>query len=79
MLDVDIKTVCAYCLALHGDDGQWIPFAERPSVPWGSPVSHGVCPECFDSVARPVLEASGELRSPFDVGVGTPEGPDEDR
>jgi len=41
---------CCYCQKLRAADHSWHPVAVEPGLPVLARVSHGICPECWQSV-----------------------------
>jgi CheY-like chemotaxis protein len=53
-----IMSVCAYCKNIRQGD-EWIRMEEYVAVHTGTRSSHGICPSCWETRARPELERLG--------------------
>jgi len=50
--------ICMYCKKIRNDDDYWEKIDEYIHENTGTDFSHGVCPDCYEKVAVPAMEAS---------------------
>ena len=62
--------ICAYCKKIRDDQNYWQQVEAYITARSEAHFSHGVCPECYEKVVKPELEAIGA-----EVEVGTPQPP----
>ena len=48
--------ICCYCRKVCDENDDWRPLEEHIHRRTGAEFSHGLCPECFDTHARPLME-----------------------
>ncbi len=49
--------ICSYCKKIRDESEQWSQVEEYVSRRTEAQFSHGVCPDCYDQVLKPQLEA----------------------
>jgi phosphoserine phosphatase RsbU/P len=49
--------ICMYCKKIRNDNDYWEKIEEYIHEQTGSDFSHGICPECYETVAKPEMEA----------------------
>jgi DNA-binding response OmpR family regulator len=49
--------MCAYCKKIRDDSNYWSKVEEYIARHTGAQCSHGICPECWEKVVKPELEA----------------------
>lgn len=54
--------VCVYCKKVRDDNNYWEQIEHYISRMTGEQISHSVCPECYEKIVRPQLEA---LKVPY--------------
>ena len=57
----ELKTllpICVHCKKIRSDDDYWEKFETYIHQETGTDFSHGVCPECYERIAKPEMEAS---------------------
>ena len=54
-----ILPICSYCRRIRDDADYWHTVEGYLSRHTGAQFSHGICPECFDSVVEPQLDEIG--------------------
>jgi len=48
--------ICCYCKKIRDDQNYWTQVESYISAHSGAQFSHGVCPDCYDSVLKPQLD-----------------------
>lgn len=48
--------VCCYCRKVCDENDDWRPLEEHIHRRTGAEFSHGMCPECFETHAKPLME-----------------------
>ena len=48
--------ICAYCKRIREGDDYWQAVESFLSSHSGAQFSHGVCPDCYESVVKPQLD-----------------------
>ena len=59
-----ILPICSYCKKIRSDSDSWQQVEAYVSDHSNARFSHGVCPECVQTVLRPELEALRQTRAP---------------
>ena len=54
--------ICSYCKKIRDEEDVWWPVEEYIGQQTGTDFSHGICPECYESVVKPELERWKEER-----------------
>jgi hypothetical protein len=47
-----IYPICSYCKQIREETGDWVPIEKYVKDVSGADASHGVCPQCFERVAK---------------------------
>ena len=47
-----IYPICSYCKKIREEKGNWVPIEKYVKDVSGADASHGVCPQCYEKVAR---------------------------
>jgi CheY-like chemotaxis protein len=70
--------ICGYCKKIRDDQNYWQHLESYISAHSEAQFSHGVCPDCFERVVRPELDAIGASgpTPPPDRPPEAPNGPD---
>jgi sigma-B regulation protein RsbU (phosphoserine phosphatase) len=50
--------ICMYCKKIRNDSDYWEKIDEYIHLNTGTDFSHGICPDCYEKVAEPEMEAS---------------------
>lgn len=58
--------ICSYCKNVRDDKNYWQGIETYMHAQSGTNFSHGVCPECYESQVRPMLEKAGIEAPPFE-------------
>jgi len=58
-----ILPICSYCRRVRSDADSWHGIEEYVAAHSAARFSHGVCPECLETVLRPQLD---ELRRVYE-------------
>jgi len=53
----ELLPICMYCKKIRDDQNYWKVLEEYIHHYTGSDFSHGICPDCYDKVAAPQIEA----------------------
>ena len=61
--------ICAYCRKVRDDQNYWQQVETYISAHSDTRFSHGICPECYESVVKPELEALDALSGGEDEGA----------
>jgi len=48
--------ICSYCKKIRGDDNYWQRLESYISKHTNAQFSHGICPECYQSIVKPELK-----------------------
>jgi DNA-binding response OmpR family regulator len=48
--------ICSYCKKIRNDSNYWQNLETYVSAHSGAQFSHGICPECYESIVKPELE-----------------------
>lgn len=48
--------ICSYCKKIRNDSNYWQHLETYLSAHSGAQFSHGICPECYESIVKPELE-----------------------
>ena len=67
----EMLPICSYCKKIRDDHNYWQQLEGYISERTGSDFSHSVCPDCFDRVVKPQLEAL-VVNPPKSTGRSTP-------
>ena len=71
--------ICTYCKKIR-DGEAWVPMEEFLGRETSREITHGICPHCYDTVARPavtrLLKEQTPGTPPARSGGGPPRGPD---
>ena len=51
--------MCSYCKKVRDDDNYWQQVEQYISKHSDAEFSHGVCPECYESIVKPQIDALG--------------------
>lgn len=62
--------MCSYCKRVRRDQDYWEQVEQYMSAQVGATFSHGICPQCYESVIGPQLEAARKA-----AGHPPPQGP----
>jgi sigma-B regulation protein RsbU (phosphoserine phosphatase) len=57
--------ICSYCHKVRDDEDYWDQIETYINSRTGSRFSHGVCPDCYDRVLVPQMEAAGVTPPPL--------------
>lgn len=57
--------ICSYCKKVRDDQNYWEQIERYVAARTGSSFSHGVCPECVESVVKPELARMGVALPPL--------------
>jgi sigma-B regulation protein RsbU (phosphoserine phosphatase) len=60
--------ICCYCKKVRNDGNYWQQVETYIMEHSAAQFSHGICPDCYDSVVKPELEAL--KRKPQEIGCG---------
>jgi sigma-B regulation protein RsbU (phosphoserine phosphatase) len=52
-----LLSICSYCKRLRNDGGTWIPLERYVEDHTGGRLSHGICPDCYVTHVKPLLDA----------------------
>jgi phosphoserine phosphatase RsbU/P len=58
--------ICCYCKKIRNDDKYWQQVEEYISKHSEAVFSHGVCPECWETVVQPQMEETWGCRIPYE-------------
>lgn len=58
--------ICSYCKNVRDDKNYWQAIETYMHKHVGTDFSHGVCPQCYESQVRPMLEKAGVEVPPFE-------------
>ena len=58
--------ICSYCKNVRDDKNYWQAIETYMHKHVGTDFSHGVCPECYESQVRPMMEKAGVEVPPFE-------------
>ena len=47
-----IYPICSYCKKIREESGKWIPLEKYVKNVSGADASHGICPQCYERVAK---------------------------
>ena len=61
--------ICSYCKKIRDDRNYWQRVEEYVSAHSDAQFSHGICPECYETMVAPQLGAMREARTERDQGV----------
>ncbi|MFZ5496233.1 MAG: response regulator [Verrucomicrobiota bacterium] len=61
----EIIPICGYCRKLRDDENYWSQVEEYIGKQTGSSFSHGVCPDCYERVVVPQMQALGIEPPPY--------------
>ena len=56
--------ICSYCKRIRGAGDAWSPVEEYIHRHTGDELTHGICPTCYETVAKPELERFRAQRKP---------------
>jgi len=56
--------ICSYCRKVRDDKNYWQKIEQYINTRTGTNFSHGICPDCMESVMRPQLEKLGIAMPP---------------
>jgi len=48
--------ICSYCKKIRDDQNYWQQVEVYVAEHSGAQFSHGICPECYQNIAKPALE-----------------------
>ena len=57
--------ICGYCKKVRDDKNYWQQIEQYMNTHAGTNFSHGVCPDCYDRVLVPQMQAAGIKPPPF--------------
>lgn len=52
-----LMPICSYCRRIRTDKNYWLDVENYFAECTDAQLSHGICPECYESIVRPELEA----------------------
>lgn len=52
----ELLPICCYCKRIRDDNDYWQQIEEYIHVQTGTDFSHGICPNCYDSRVKPMLD-----------------------
>lgn len=61
----EIIPICGYCRKMRDDQNYWSQVEEYIGKQTGSGFSHGVCPDCYESVLVPQMKKIGLKAPPY--------------
>lgn len=59
----ELLPICSYCKKIRDDQNYWQQIESYIHNHTGSDFSHSICPDCFDAVVRPQIEALKKART----------------
>jgi DNA-binding response OmpR family regulator len=51
----ELLPICMYCKKIRNDDNYWQKMEEYVHEETGTDFSHGICPDCYETVVKPQL------------------------
>jgi DNA-binding response OmpR family regulator len=61
-----ILPICCYCKKVRDDDKYWQRVEDYISAHSGVDFSHSICPDCWETVVQPQMEATWGCRVPYE-------------
>jgi hypothetical protein len=58
--------ICCYCKKIRNDDRYWQQVEDYISKHSEAIFSHGVCPECWETIVQPQMEETWGGRIPYE-------------
>jgi len=59
----ELLPICSYCKKIRDDQNYWQQIESYIHNHTGSDFSHSICPECYDTVVRPQIDALKKART----------------
>ncbi len=59
----ELLPICSYCKRIRDDQNYWQQIESYIHNHTGSDFSHSICPECYDTVVRPQIDALKKART----------------
>ena len=53
---LELLTICSYCLRIRSGENGWQQAGADRADHSGAQLTHGVCPQCYESIVKPELQ-----------------------